>query len=77
MTDQVERLRILQAAMDDRLFVASTGRYRIDGEAVPARKARERLVSGGYLKYSYRSTGCRLRPTPAGEREIIRLKAAA
>lgn len=39
-----EEVRILRAAADGRLRMNAAGRYVIDGEARPERKAREKLL---------------------------------
>lgn len=46
-----EEARILKAVADGRMRVNDTGRYVIDGDARPQRKAREALAAFGYISW--------------------------
>jgi hypothetical protein len=49
-----EMVRILTAAAEGRLYVSASGRWKIMGDKLPARRARELLMWRGYLAYSWR-----------------------
>lgn len=50
-----EEMRILRAAAEGRLRMNSAGRYVIDGEARPDRKAREKLMLRALISWPTRS----------------------
>ncbi len=49
-----EHHRILRAAAEGRLRTNDAGRWLIDGEARPSRRAREQLNSWGLITYGIR-----------------------
>lgn len=70
---QVEILRQLRAARDDRFLCNEHGRYYIPGEPRPDRKVREKLLYSDRIIWTFKPKGMVL--TEKGRRELEHLEA--
>lgn len=66
MSDITEQIRILRAAKDGRLRTNEHGRYAIDGEPRPDRKARAKLMRERWIVPLYARPGA-VRITEEGQ----------